>query len=162
MHRTRCAHNICTTFLRRPSQPTCWRKSELSYTHILGPEMTASQTAALVQPTAFRGFLVDAPVYGKLRLRNDCIMVIDHQGRIAKIADGDCEAEVLTHYEIDAASVKRLKVSRMNHHITSYPWRETTSKKRSGMCLLLNAISCAGYHEMNPGALTAATMDQVL
>lgn len=81
--------------------------------------MTPSETAALVHPAAFRGFLVDAPVYGKLRLRNDCIMVIDRQGRIVKIADGDCEAEVLAQFEIDAANVKRLKVRGLNP--TSYP-----------------------------------------
>lgn len=71
--------------------------------------MVPHKTTALL---AFRGSLVDAPVYGQLRLQTDRIMVIDSHGRIAKIADGDSEAEVLAQFEIDASSVKRLQVSR--------------------------------------------------
>lgn len=74
--------------------------------------MSPAQTPVLPHSVAFRGSLVDAPVYGQLRFRADRIMVIDCHGRIAKIADGDNEAEVLAQFEIDASSVKRLKVSR--------------------------------------------------
>lgn len=77
--------------------------------------MAAAQTT-LAHPVAFRGQLVDAPVYGQLRVRDDVIMVIDCDGCIAKIAGGDSEVEVLSHFKIDASSVKRLKVIDLNYN----------------------------------------------
>lgn len=62
------------------------------------------------RPVAFIGTFVDAPTYGNLRIRKNCIMVIGVSGRILRIAAGEDEAMTLEQFEIEASCVMRLEV----------------------------------------------------
>lgn len=62
------------------------------------------------RPVAFIGTFVDAPTYGNLRIRKNCVMVIGVSGRIARIAAGEEEAMNLEQFQIEASCVMRLEV----------------------------------------------------
>lgn len=63
--------------------------------------------------TAFRGDLIHALQFGEIELLPDRIVVVDSfddGGRIAEIAGGDSEADVLRRYNLEEGSIVRLKV----------------------------------------------------